>query len=574
MKKKYWLRLLPLCKDHLLEALLAIFCLVISAASSLAMVPLARFISEAFGSLTLEKLNLAVSLAILAYFLKYLFAYSQNLLIANISLQVVAKLRSRLFGQILSLSLDFHRNQRAGEVASRLVSDVSLVRDALAFGFELFPNGAILIGAIAYLFVINWRLALFSLIGIPLVGFAINQFGSRIRGASHQIQGKIADILAYIQEIISGVLVVKGFGQEKAEQARFDLINDRHFLATFRGAQIQALQNPAIATIQIVAFAGVIWFAGWEILHARLSTPDLFAFGAAMGVAIDPTLAISNAWGKFQLASAALVRVYEFLDAVPSVQEKKDALSPESSQGSLVFDKVSFSYPEGERKVLENLDFSLPPGKMLALVGPSGGGKTTFANLLLRFYDPSEGRILLDGFDLKDLSLDWLRCQIGYVPQDNLLFRTSVFENIRYGKPEATLEEVIAAAKAANADEFIENLPQKYDSLLEERATNLSGGQKQRLAIARALLRNPKILILDEATSALDNESETWVQESLERLMRGRTVIVIAHRLSTIRNADRIGIIQDGRLSELSSYEELLALYPKMEKNLESGLIR
>ncbi|HEY9765992.1 MAG TPA: ABC transporter transmembrane domain-containing protein, partial [Chroococcales cyanobacterium] len=301
MKKKYWLRLLPLCKEHLIEVLLAIFCLAISAASSLAMVPLARFISEAFGSLTLSKLNLAVSLAILAYFLKYLFAYAQNLLIANISLQVVAKLRSRLFAQILSLSLDFHRNQRAGEVASRLVSDVSLVRDALAFGFDLFPNGAILIGAIAYLFVINWRLALLSLIGIPLVAFAIDQFGSRIRGASHQIQGKIADILAYIQEIVSGVLVVKGFGQEKAEQSRFDLINDRHFLATFRGAQIQALQNPTIATLQIVAFAGVIWFAGWEILHGRLSTPDLFAFGAAMGVAIDPTLAISNAWGKFQL---------------------------------------------------------------------------------------------------------------------------------------------------------------------------------------------------------------------------------------------------------------------------------
>ncbi|MGE5707693.1 MAG: ABC transporter ATP-binding protein, partial [Bacteroidota bacterium] len=358
---KYWRRLLPLFRPHLPELFVLFACLCVTTSSSLVMIPLAKFVSTSFSHLTLAKLNLVVALAVGAYFLKGLVTYAQNLLVAPVTLRVVAALRSQLFAKILSLSLSFHRHQRTGEVASRLVSDVSLVRDALAFVSDLLPSFMIFAGSVITLFFINWRLALLSLFGIPLVGLAISQFGGRIRQASHAIQSKVADILAYIQEAVSSILVVKGFGQEQAEQERFDQFNDRHFLATFRCSQIQALQNPLIGTIQILAFAGVLWYAGWEILHGRLTTPDLFAFGAALGVAIDPTLVISNAYGKFSTSTAALVRVYEFLDTAPTVVESPDAVSPAECRGELHLEGVSFAYED--RPVLAGVDLSLKPGE-------------------------------------------------------------------------------------------------------------------------------------------------------------------------------------------------------------------
>lgn len=553
---KPWKRLFPYFLPYWPYLLLAFLCLTMTTLASLAMVPLARYISEVFAHLTLPKLNTIVVLAILAYVTKGLFSYVQNLLNAYVSLNIAATLRGHLFDKVLGQSLDFHHNQRAGDVASRLVADVGLLRDAIAFGIaDLLPNIVILVASLVYLFVINWHLALFSLFGIPLMALAIDQFGSRIQRASTNIQGKVADILAYVQEVVAGILVVKSFGQEENERKRFTEINHQHMWAHYRGSQIQALQTPTIATLQILAFAGVIWLAGWEILNHRLTTPDLFAFGAALGIAIDPTLAISNALGKFQMAAGALIRVFELLDSTPSLLEPEHPVHPQECRGEVRFEGVSFGY--GDKPVVNDVSLAVSPGEVLALVGPSGGGKSTIANLLLRFYDPDSGLITLDGHDLRTLSGRYLRSQVGYVPQDNLLFRASVAENISYGKPGATREEIEAAARAANAEEFVLALPQGYDTLIEERGANLSGGQRQRLAIARALLANPKVLILDEATSALDNESEAWIQESLANLREGRAMIVIAHRLTTVRNATRILQVTEGRLVP-TRYEDLV----------------
>ncbi len=553
-----WRRLLPFLRPYTLHIVGLTILLLANASAAMVMIPVARYAGEVFGQLTLEGLNRLILAAVAGYTLKGVFTWLTTLMMGYVSIRAVADLRATLFNHLQTQSLDFHDRHKSGDTASRLVTDVNAVRDALAQGAaELIPSTLILIAALGYLFTLNWRLALLTVVGMPIVGWAISLFASRLRLWSLQAQGKSADILAYLNESLAASATIKSFNREDFERRRFEEVNDSHFLATFRGEQVWALQLPTIALLQVVALAGVLWVGGWEMLQGRLAMPDLMAFAAAVGICIEPVQALSNGVGRIQRAIGAAERVFAVIDEAPTIVDRPHARPLETVEGAVRFEGVQFTYPNGQTG-LKGLDLLVRPGEALAVVGASGSGKSTLAKLLLRFYDPSAGHVSLDGMDLRDLPVAWVREQIAYVPQETPLFAGTLMDNIRYGRLDATDDEVVDAAIQANAHSFISQLPDGYQSLVGERGSTLSGGQRQRIAIARAILKDPRILLLDEATSALDAESETVVQEALERLMKGRTTILITHRLKSATRADRVVVIDAGRAVEVGAPDELL----------------
>lgn len=553
-----WLRLLPYLRPYALHIAGLTVLLLANAASALIMIPIARYAGEVFANLTLAGLNALIAAVIGGYALKGLFTWLSTLSMGFVSIRSVADLRAELFSHLQRHSLDFHDRHKSGDTASRLVGDVNAVRDALAQGVaELIPSALILVGALGYLFVLNWRLALLTVIGMPVVGWVIGVFATHLRNWSLQSQDKAADILAYLNESLSAIPAIKSFNREDFERRRFEAVNDSHFLATFRGDQVWALQTPTIALLQVIALGGVLWVGGWEMIQGRLSTPDLLAFAAAVGICVDPIMALSHGTGRIQRAIGAAERVFAMFDEAPSIVDRPTAAPLPSVRGEVRFERIGFVYPNGQTG-LTDLDLVVHPGEALAVVGPSGSGKSTLAKLLLRFYDPTSGRVTLDGTDLRDLPVAWLREQIAYVPQETPLYAGTLLSNIRYGRLDATDQEVVQAAIQANAHAFITQLPDAYQTVVGERGSTLSGGQRQRIAIARAILKDPRILLLDEATSALDAESETLVQEALERLMEGRTTILITHRLKSATRADRVVVIESGRAVEVGRPEQLL----------------
>lgn len=555
----YWARLLPYLKPYLVPLCGAILAILATSVATLGTIPVARQAALTFEHLSLERLNALIVALVAVYAGKSLFTWLSNLAASFVALRAVADLRVAVFAHLQDQGLDFFERRAAGDLSARLVNDVNLLKEALVVATaELTPSLLIVLVALGYLFVLNWHLAALAILGMPLIGWAISQFAGRLRTWSLATQGRVGDMLAYLNERLSNVLLVKSFGQERHEADRFAEFNQQHFIATLRGAQVQALQTPVVGFLQILAIGAVLWLGGYEILTGRLTVPDLLAFAAAVGVCIDPVLVVSNAVGKIQQASGALERIFELMDIQPSLTESPHARALTAFRGEVAFRQVRFSY-DGQQDVLAGVDLDVPAGSVVALVGPSGGGKTTITKLLQRIYDPTEGTVLLDGTDLKDLQLTWLRGQIGYVSQDSPVFAGSIADNLRYGRREATEAELIAAAHAANAHAFITAFPEGYATVIGERGATLSGGQRQRLAIARALLRDPRLLILDEATSALDAESETLVQEALEHLMAGRTTLIVAHRLATIQRADRIVTLAEGRIIEQGTHRDLLA---------------
>lgn len=533
--------------------------IIATSIATLGGIPVARMAAETFAHLTLQDLNTLIAALVGVYTAKGFFTWLANLSASYVALKSIRDIRLALFEHLQRLDLSYFEKRSSGDLSARLVADVNLLKDAMVVAIaELVPSLLIVGFAIFYLFVVNWHLAALSLIGMPLVGMAIAQFAGRLRTWSSSTQGRIGDMLAYLNERLSHVLLVKSFAREAHEAERFAAFNDAHFHATFQGAQVQSLQTPVVGTLQIIAIGAVLWLGGFEILHARLSVPDLLAFAAAVGVCIDPILVVSNAFGKIQQASGALTRIFEVIDAHPTLVDSPRAHEPARVEGDLRLKGVSFGYGEGPL-VLRNLDLEIPAGAVVALVGPSGGGKSTITKLIQRFYDPTMGAVELDGIDLRELKIQWLREHMAYVSQDTSLFAGSIGESIRYGRLSAADDEVMNAAKAANAHEFIMGMPDGYQTAVGERGATLSGGQRQRIAIARALLRDPKVLILDEATSALDVESEALVQEALDRLMKGRTTLVVAHRLSTIQRADLIVTVAGGEIVERGTHHDLKA---------------
>jgi len=476
----------------------------------------------------------------------------------KVGLSTVRDLRNELYEKIINQSNRFFSERSTGELVSRIVSDADQIQAAVSIRMgDLFQESANLIALSAFVLVANTELAIISFIVAPIIVFPVVQFGKRLRKTTRRSQERMATIATLLEETIRGVRIVKAFTMEPFELQRFREATQRHLSVNLKAHRIQALTSPVMELLAGVCIVMLLLYAGFRIQAGTLSTGEFISFIMALALMYAPIKRLNKVNLSMNAAISAAERVFAMLDTPNEVTEKPSATTIAGIGSGIVFENVTFRYRE--EPVLRGLDLTVSPGEMLAIVGASGAGKSTLVNLLPRFYDVDSGRILIDGHDVRDLSLQSLRGLIGYVTQEVVLFNDSVRNNIAYGRSDVPEELLIAAARAANAHEFISALPDAYDSMIGESGVLLSGGQRQRLAIARALLKDPPILILDEATSALDTESERLVQQALFNLMQGRTSLVIAHRLSTIRRASKIIVLDAGRIQEAGTHEVLLA---------------
>ena len=514
-------------------------------------------------------LNTITFILVGIFVVQAVFNYLRVYYLALVGEGVVADLRRTLYDHLIGLSVRFFEARKTGEITSRLTSDIATVQSVVSQALAQFVNQLItLVGGVAILFYLDVKLTLVMLSIVPAVVLAGAYFGRKLRRISTEFQDRVASANASAEEAITGIRVVKSFTAENLERVRYgNLIKDSYAVA-LRRARVRAAFIPSIIFATFSAIAVVFWYGGRLVLNNQLPAGDLIAFllltlFVAGSIATFPTL-----YSQFQEALGASKRIFDLLDEESDLPEPKAPRTLDNVRGQLAFEEVSFRYgngddasanDRGDALVLKNLSLSANPGEVVALVGPSGAGKSTLITLIPRFYDPTQGRVTLDGIDVRDLGTHALRAHMGIVPQETQLFSGTVAENIRYGKPDASDEELKEAAQAANAHDFIEEFPNAYETVVGERGVKLSGGQRQRVAIARALLKNPRILILDEATSSLDSESEALVQAALETLMQGRTVFVIAHRLSTIRNADRILVLERGQIIQSGTHSSLMA---------------
>lgn len=556
-------RLLAYTRPYRTELIVAIIATLIGSAFGL-LFPLVigRLVDASFlriGSADTTVLDRTVLILIGVFALQAFFSAVQSYLLSRVGEGVVADLRRTVYRHLLTLSPRFFETRKTGEITSRLTSDISTVQGVVSSALvQIFSQTLTLVGTVIILFVTNWRLSLLMLSIVPVVVLAAFYFGRLLRKVSKEFQDRVADANARAEEAIGGIRVVQAFTAEPLEARTYADLIGASFKVALRRARIRAIFNPVVFFAMFTAIGIVLWYGGRLVIAGELTPGQLVAFLVYTFSVAGAVGAFSGLFSQFQEALGASSRIFELLDEKSDLPEPANPLKLSSVRGEVRFEQVSFGY--GERGVvLEDVSLAAQPGEVVALVGPSGAGKSTLISLIPRFYDPTAGRILLDGVDIRDLTLYDLRSNIALVPQETQLFSGTVAENIRYGKPGASDAEVIEAAKAANAHEFITSFPDGYATIVGERGIKLSGGQRQRVAIARALLKNPRILILDEATSSLDSESEALVQEALEVLMQGRTTFVIAHRLSTIRSADKIVVLEAGRIVQQGTHQELLA---------------
>lgn len=555
---KLYGRLFSYIKGYIPQVLTAFICTLGVTGITLLIAPLAGFVFKNIEQKNLLWLNLSALGMIGLYLLKGLFNYGQEYLSAYIVQKIIINLRTKLYRHLQNLSLDFFSKWHTGELISRVMTDIGTLQGTLSTALvTLVPHSLLLLGLLIYIFWLNWRLSLLTLIALPLIVQVMRIFAKEIREISEGVQQKTADLTTHLQETLSQIKVVKSYTMENKESEKFEQESHKSFLLTMRAMQILATQNPVIALLQTIAVVAVVWYGGMEIIKGGLTLPQLISFATALAIMTDPGNTLSKAYTVIQQGMASTKRIFEVMDIQPTVKDIKDALPLPKIQGRVEFKNVNFSYEKEE--VLKNINLKVEPGEIVALVGRTGAGKSTLVSLLMRFYDPTSGSITVDNYEIKNVTLNSLRNQIAVVPQEIALFRGSIKDNIAYGKPEARGEEIIEAARSANAHRFIERLPQKYDTQVGERGTKLSGGERQRIAIARAILRDPRILILDEATSSLDAETESLISEALERLMKGRTSFIIAHRLYTVEKANRIVVLDHGQIVESGKHQELLA---------------
>lgn len=557
---KNYMRLLAYIKPYTRRLALAVVCIIMAAGANLYLPWIIKdMIDDVLMSKDMVMLNLIAAGILVVMFTRGVFYYGQSYLVSYVGQRVIIDVRSVLFRKFQRMPLSYYDKQQTGTVMSYITNDVAVMQSAIVDNLiELVTESSILIGSLAMMLYLDWKLSLLTLMTIPLVGFAMKIFGRKLKRSSTVIQERVAEITSLLQESISAIRVVKSFVRESYEIKRFEEQNWRNFQAAMKNVKLSSLLTPTVEFLAAIAVTFIVWFGGYEVVNEVITAGELVAFLTYAVNLANPVKRLSRVYAAIQKAMAAAERVFDIMDLDEKITDVPGAKPLPPIKGKVEFKDITFSYKEGQ-PALQHISLKAEPGQMIALVGPSGSGKSTIANLIPRFYDVDSGVITIDDHDIRQVTADSLREQIGLVPQETMLFSTSVMENIRYGRLEATDEEVIEAAKAANAEEFIKELPEGYDTKLGERGLNLSGGQRQRLAIARAILKNPRVLILDEATSALDTESEKIVQDALDNLMVGRTSFVIAHRLSTIFNADQIFVVENGHLREHGTHEELLA---------------
>ncbi len=558
---KNYKRLLKYMRPYLRQFVLAVICIILAAGANLYLPWIIKdMIDKVLAEKDMMMLNAICIGIVVVFFLRGIFFYGQSYLVSFIGQKVIIDVREVMFRKFQRMPMAYFDKHQTGETMSYITNDVAAIQSALVDQLiELVTEGSILIGSLVLMVVLDWKLSLLTLVVIPLVGQAMKIFGRKIKRNGTIIQERMADITSLLQESISSIRVVKSFVREDYEIKRFCRQNELNFQAAMKNVQLTSLLTPSVEFLAAISVTVIVWFGGYEVVEGTITAGALVAFLTYAVNLANPVKRLSRVYGNMQRAMAAVDRVFAVIDLEETIADRPDARPMPETHGHVEFDHVSFGYKEGVL-ALSDVSLEAKPGQMIAFVGPSGAGKSTIANLIPRFYEVTFGAIFIDGRDIRDVTVGSLREQIGIVPQETMLFSTTVRENIRYGKLDATDAEVETAARAANADAFIRELDAGYDTEIGERGLSLSGGQRQRIAIARAILKNPRILILDEATSALDTESEKIVQAALDHLMVGRTSFVIAHRLSTIFHADQIFVIDDGHVKEHGTHEELLAM--------------
>ncbi len=514
-------------------------------------------LDDIFFKKDLAKLNFLPLVIVVLFGMKGLFSYGQSFLVASVGQRVIADLREKIYSHIQSLSLSFFTRNPTGVLMARITNDVAAVQGAVTDALTgLLRDSFTIVGLVVVVFYHNWKLAILAMIVFPLAIYPVIRFGQKLRSYSHRTQSTIGDLTSILLETISGNRIVKAFGMEDYEKQRFARENRKLLGILLKSVRVQAINHPLMEILGGLGMAGIVFYGGYNVIQGTATPGTFFSFLAALLMLYEPAKRLSNINNTVQQGLAAASRIFEVLDTRPEISDPPEARPLQPIAEGIVYQEVSFKYEDDW--VLRNINLRIKVGEMIAIVGASGGGKTTLVNLLPRFYDVTSGKVLIDGVDIRDVTVKSLREQIGIVTQQTILFNDSVRNNIAYGKIGEPLEEIVKAAEAAYAHNFIMNLPKGYDTGIGEQGVKLSGGERQRISIARALLKNAPILILDEATSSLDSESEIEVQKALERLMQDRTTLVIAHRLSTIRKADRIVVISNGGVVEEGTHETLL----------------
>ena len=565
-------RLMVYIKPHTGRFMIAMVAIVVGSILSLAGPYTLQYLIDAvFTQNNAQLLNQITVVLIVIFATQAVFYFIRAYQLAYIGERVMIDLRLNLFQHLQKLSLSFYNERRTGELVSRATNDVATVKTLVTSDVSTAISQVItFFGALILILITDWHLTLFMLLLVPFVVFVALLFGRRLRKISSAVQDQLADATTVLEEAISGVRVVQSFTREDYEIGRYRNSIEQTFALARQRIKLSATFGPVASFMGFTVVIAVFWFGGQQVLNGTLTAGQLTMFLILTLTIAGSIGSFSGLWTSLQEALGATKRIFEIIDMPSDIVDQPEANAMPRIDGHIVLDQVSFAYKDNsDQHVLRGVSLEVKPGEVLALVGPSGAGKTTLVNLIPRFFDPQAGGVCIDGHDIRSVQAKSLREQIGLVPQDTLLFGGTVRENILYGKLEASEEEMIAAARAANAHDFITQLPKGYETVVGERGVKLSGGQRQRIAIARAILKDPRILLLDEATSSLDSESEGLVQEALDRLMQGRTSVVIAHRLSTVHHADRIAVLEHGELVELGTHAELIAhdgLYARLYK--------
>ena len=544
----------------------ALVALVVAAACVLALGQGVRHVIDAgFGTRDPQLLNVALVAVLCVAALLSAATFVRFYLMMSLGERIIADLRCAVFAHVLTLSPAYFDSARTGEIASRLTNDTEQIRQVVGFGMSLFlRNLLMMVGALVMLFATSAKLAALIVLGVPATLIPILVVGRKVRRLSRDSQDRVADVAAHIDESLHEVRTVQAYGHEAHTRARFDRAAEAAYASGVHRTKVKAWLIALVLLIGFCAIGGILWIGGHDVFEGRITSGELSACVFYAAVVANGAGMVSEVWGEIQRAAGATERLFELLDTQPALAAQAPVIAlPARLKGAIRFDQTGFTYPSRpETAVLSDVTFSVAPGERVALVGPSGAGKSTIFALLLRFYDASSGRILIDGADVRHCDPPALRRAMAIVPQDPVIFSGSVSDNVRFGRPDATDAEIREACIAAHAMEFIERLPQQFDTDLGERGVKLSGGQRQRISIARALLADRPILLLDEATSSLDAESERQVADALERLERGRTTLVIAHRLATVRTADRIIVMDGGRVHAVGTHQTLLQESP------------